>query len=186
MSMDGKSVYSKFQISSATGGFESTGASWEISSNQRVAADAGNQTAEAQRDSAPEAAVCMVKDLEFFKNSECSEPMDYKVDAKTKNFMIYLSNQKIQLPYCEYADVYSRTGLKARSYCEDESTVTFNAYNGANEDPHCLRPYPANGTNFTSYTAKSGECVRVGYEAWARMEVVPNDGKALEYNSDWD
>merc|ERR1719240_1479052 len=100
--------------------------------------------------------------------------------------MIYLSNQKIQLPYCEYSDVYSMKGVKVRSYCEDEYTVSFNSYNGANEDPNCLRPYPANGNNYTSYTAKSGECVKVGYEAWSRIEIVPNDGKPLEYNSEWD
>lgn len=42
-----------------------------------------------------------------------------------------------------------------------------------NEDPYCMRPYPYTA-KYNSYTVKSGDCVKVDPEKFARITVVPN------------
>lgn len=61
-----------------------------------------------------------------------------------------------------------------RAYCEDKTTVTFKIHNIHNEDPYCMRPYPK-GSNFPSYTAKSGSCVRVTQKDYGKYLINPRD-----------
>lgn len=79
-------------------------------------------------------------------------------------------------------------GVKARSYCSDEKTLTINSYNGIDEDPLCLRPYPPNGINYTSYTTTSGECVWMGNGLYAKFDIQPYDGREWNYEDvkQWD
>lgn len=73
-------------------------------------------------------------------------------------------------------------GVKARSYCLDEFTVTINSYNAYNEDPMCMRPYPIDANNYTSYTTKTGECLKMNNNMWAIMNVQPYDGREWQYD----
>ena len=77
-------------------------------------------------------------------------------------------------------------GQKARTYCVDDKTVTVMNYNGLNEDPLCLRPYPSDARNYTSYTVSTGGCVRVNYNHWAKVKVEPYDGREFKWNPEWD
>ena len=70
----------------------------------------------------------------------------------------------------------------ARSYCLDEKTVTINSYNGLNEDPLCLRPYPDNGVNYTSLTSTTGQCTWMGNNMWAVFDIQPYDGRQWNYD----
>lgn len=88
-------------------------------------------------------------------------------------------------PECVYTNKVTMKGNKARAYCHSEDTYSLMNYNFYDEDPLCLRPYPDNAVNFTSFKTKSGECVRSG-ATWIRLKIEKNDYRAWEWNPEWD
>lgn len=65
-------------------------------------------------------------------------------------------------------------------------TYVARSYNGLNEDPHCLRAYPDDAQNYTSFKARNGECVYMGNQQWAIMEIEKYDGRKWEWNPEWE
>jgi len=101
-----------------------------------------------------------------------------------KDYLMYQGNTEIMSQDCIYTDKINMKGVKARAYCHDENTASFMSYNAINEDPLCLRPYPDNAVNYTSFKAKSGDCINSG-SSWVRVKIAKNDYRAWEWNPEW-
>jgi len=125
----------------------------------------------------------MITNFDVFNDDKCTQPAE--LPAEWRDFLLYLGNTEIQSPECVYSDRKNEKGVKARAYCEDDGSYTLRSYSAYDEDPQCLRPYPSDAVNYTSWSAKTGDCIKVGM-LYSRVEINKYDGRKFEWNPEWD
>lgn len=127
----------------------------------------------------------MLKSFNVYTDKDCkNENLD--LSDPMKDFFLFLGNTEIQSTECLYFNKEAKVGVKARGWCEDGLTYVARSYNGLNEDPNCLRAYPADAQNYTSFRARNNECVYLGNNQWAIMEIEKYDGRQWEWNPEWE